>query len=236
MEYKIGNIDFQGPLDLLLELIKANKCDIKDIFIKNIIEQYLEIIQQENKENCEIASEFILMASTLIELKSRYFIYINDKLDEEEDPGKELYDLLEQYKYFKERSVMLKENYENSPVFYTNKGAEILVEETVDFSTYTVIDIFAVYSKFIKESKKTVRSNLISYKKISVEDKILEIEKILDTMSKVYFDKIVNGRIKDDIVASLLGVLELSKEQKVLLSQKKIFENILIERATDGNK
>ncbi|MDO4710529.1 MAG: segregation/condensation protein A [Peptostreptococcaceae bacterium] len=235
MEYKIGSIDFQGPLDLLLELIKANKCDIKEIFIKDIIEQYLEIIRNENKNNCEIASEFIVMASTLIELKSRYFIFINDKSDEEEDPGKELYDLLEQYRYYKAISVMLKERYENTQVLYTNKGAEILIEETVDFSTYTVIDIFAMYSKFVKESKRMVRSNLVSYKKISVEDKIFEIEQILDRLSKVYFDKIVNGQIKDDVVASLLGVLELSKEQKVLLSQKRIFDSILIERMGDGN-
>lgn len=236
MEYKLSSIDFQGPLDLLLELIKANKCDIKDIFIKNIIEQYLEIIQDENRRNCETASEFIVMASTLIEIKSRYFIYLNDKLGEEEDPGTQLYELLEQYKHFKELSLLLKTMYEETQVFYTNKGVEVLIEEEVDFSNHTVIDLFAVYSKFMKESKKTVRSNLISYKKIAVEDKIMEIEKILDSMNKVYFDKIVNGQIKDDVVASLLGVLELSKEQKVLLSQKKIFEDILIERASYGNR
>ncbi len=234
MIYHIENVDFQGPLDLLLELIKANKCDIKEIFIKNIIEQYLEIIQN-RQDDCEIASEFIVMASTLIELKSRYFIYLNDRLSEEEDPGKELYELLEEYKKFKELAKVLGEKYEKSAAYYTNTGQEILVEEVVDFSNFTVIDIFAVYSKFFAERKKPTRTNMVSYKKISVEEKILEIEKILESISKVYFDKIVNGKIRDDVVASLLGVLELSKEQKVLLSQRKIFENILIERVADGN-
>lgn len=175
------------------------------------------------------------MASTLIELKSRYFIYINDKLDEEEEPGKELFELLEEYKQFKDISSDLKERYEQTPILYSNKGVEVLIEEEIDFSNYTIIDIFAVYSRFVKEQKKPTRSNLVSFKKISVEDKIAEIEQLLMSMSKIYFDRIVNGQIKDDVVASLLGVLELSKEQKVQLSQKKIFDTILIERALDGN-
>lgn len=234
MEYKIDTIDFQGPLDLLLELIRSNKCEIKDIFIKNIIEQYLEVIETVSKNNCEIASEFITMASTLIELKSRYFIYINDRLEDEEEPGKELFELLEEYKRFKEIATILGEQYEKTEVAYTNKAAEVLIEEEVDFSNFTIIDIFAVYSRFAKEIKKPSRTNLVSFKKISVEDKIAEIEEILMSMSKVYFDKIVNGQVKDDVVASLLGVLELSKAQRVQLSQRKIFDNILIERAFDG--
>lgn len=234
MIYHLEGIDFQGPLDLLLELVKANKCDIKDIFIKNIIEQYLQIIESKN-DDCELASEFIVMASSLIEIKSRYFIYLNDKLSEEEDPGKELYELLEEYKKYKELAAVLGKMYEEGAVQYTNKGQELLIEESVDFSNYTIIDIFAIYSRFLKESKKEPRANLISFKKISVEEKIIEIEKILESIHKVYFNKIVNGKLKDDVVASLLGVLELSKEQKIQLSQRRVFENILIERVSNGN-
>ncbi len=231
MKYSIESIQFQGPLDLLLELVKANKCDIREIFIKNIIDQYLTIIQEEHfRSECEIASDFINTASTLIEIKSRYFIYLNDHLPEEEDPGQELYALLDEYKKIKSLSEMLKEKYEETPVYYTNKGTEILVEETIDFSSFTVIDIFSVYSRYEKQSKKALRSNVVSFKKASVEEKIREIELLLDSVDKIYFNNMVDGKIKDDIVASLLGALELSRMQRVALSQYKIFDNILIER------
>lgn len=236
MKYELKSIDFEGPLDLLLELVKSNKCEIKDIFIKNIIDQYLEIIQDFRGDNCEIASEFILMASTLIEMKSRYFIYINDFSQEEEDPGTDLYKLLEEYKIYKEKAIMLGEMYKESPMLYSNKGTEILVDEFVDFSAHTIIDLFAIFTKLFKESNEPQpRTNMVSYKKISVEEKILKIEQIMEQMSKFYFESITDTKTREDVVASLLGALELSKEQRILLSQEKIFDDILIERVGDGN-
>lgn len=229
MEYKISSIDFSGPLDLLLELVKANKCDIKDIFINDIISQYFEFVQSAAEKETELASEFIVMASSLIEIKSRYFIYINDRLEEDSDPTTDLFNLLEEYKKYKEIAAVLGTMYEETGVAYSNLGSEVYVEETLDLSGFGMEDIFLSFSKFVKEEKEK-RSSVISYKKISVETKIMEIEDILNKMSKVYFDRIINGKIRDDVVASLLGVLELSKEQRVSLSQQKIFENILIER------
>lgn len=227
MKISLQNIDFTGPLDLLLELIKKNKYEIKDVLIINIINQYLEVIKDMTSSQLEIASEFIVMAASLMEIKSRYLIFINDQ--ESDDPGKELIDILETYKYFKDRAYMMKEMYENTPWSYTNKGYEVFTEKHLDLSKYTVNDI---YKSFTGINRQTAipRPQIISFKKISVDDKIREIQEILEKNAKVYFERILNTDEKDEVVASLLGVLEMAKDQKVDIHQKKIFEEILIER------
>ena len=100
MKISLQNIDFTGPLDLLLELIKKNRYEIKDIFIIDIINQYLEVVEKMTSSQLDMASEFIVMAASLMEIKSRYLIFLND--DDAEDPGRELIDILETYKYYKD--------------------------------------------------------------------------------------------------------------------------------------
>ena len=227
MKISLQNIDFTGPLDLLLELIKKNRYEIKDIFIIDIINQYLEVVEKMTSSQLDMASEFIVMAASLMEIKSRYLIFLND--DDAEDPGRELIDILETYKYYKDRADIMKDMYENTPCFYTNKGYEIFTEKYLDLSRYTVKDVYRSYTGINRQLQES-RSQIISFKKISVDDKIREIQEILEKHANIYFEKILNTNEKDEVVASFLGVLELAKDQKVDIHQKRVFEEILIER------
>ena len=227
MKISLQNIDFTGPLDLLLELIKKNRYEIKDIFIIDIINQYLEVVETMTSSQLDMASEFIVMAASLMEIKSRYLIFLND--DDSEDPGRELIDILETYKYYKDRADIMKDMYENTPCFYTNKGYEIFTEKYLDLSRYTVKDVYRSYTGINRQLQES-RPQIISFKKISVDDKIREIQEILEKHANIYFEKILNTNEKDEVVASFLGVLELAKDQKVDIHQKRVFEEILIER------
>ncbi len=227
MKISLQNIDFTGPLDLLLELIKKNRYEIKDIFIIDIINQYLEVVETMTSSQLDMASEFIVMAASLMEIKSRYLIFLND--DDAEDPGRELIDILETYKYYKDRADIMKDMYENTPCFYTNKGYEIFTEKYLDLSRYTVKDVYRSYTGINRQLQES-RPQIISFKKISVDDKIREIQEILEKHANICFEKILNTNEKDEVVASFLGVLELAKDQKVDIHQKRVFEEILIER------
>lgn len=228
MEYKIENISFSGPLDLLLDLIKKNKCEIKDVIILDIINQYLEIIETMSKSKLEVASEFIVMAASLMEIKSKYFIFLNDQATEE-DPSKDLIQMLEVYSHYKNMSEKLKKSYEETPVIYTNKSYEVLTQEILDLSKYNSEDLLKSFLGTIKTVQKP-RPQIISFKKISIDEKIRDIESLLQKNSNIYFTNILNTTDKDEVVASLLGVLELTKEQRVEIYQKQVFKDILIER------
>lgn len=234
MDYVVGSISFSGPLDLLLELVKTNKCDIKDIFIKDIINQYYEIVQTSSVRESELASDFLIIASTLLQIKSRYLIYLNTINDDEIDPTIELLQLLEEYKKYKEISEVLKEMYYATEVFYSKKPEEILEETTVDLSLNTIDDLYRCFLELSKAENKT-SPVIISYKKISIQEKINDIELALKNFSKVYFESLINKEVRDDVVASFLGILELAKEQRVNLTQHQIFENIMIERGRYEN-
>lgn len=229
MEFMIGSIEFSGPLDLLLELIKANKYDIKDIFIKNIIQQYCEIVENAVIRESELASDFLIMASSLLQIKSRYFLHLSNPKDEI-SPASELIELLEEYNKYRELSTLLKNFYDKSEVIYYKKPTEILEESYLDFSGKKPEDLFQCICE-INRVMPVSESKIISYKKISVQTKIEIIETALMNRAKLYFSSFINPEVRDDVVAGLLGILELAKIQKVSLIQEDIFDNIMIERS-----
>lgn len=232
MKFYIKNIDFDGPLDLLITLIKANKCDIREIFVKDIIEQYLSIISKMKDKYTSVASEFILLASTLLDIKSKYYLY-NLNLDED-DPAEDLYAILEEYEKYKKLANILSNKYYDSIATYSNKAFEIVVNEELDLSKYSINDMVH-FLKMLEYSKKPIRdTQVISFKKISIVEKIDYISNIMLDNEKVYFTNIIDKNVKDDIVASFLGILELSRRDKINLHQENNFEDILIERYRNG--
>lgn len=230
MNYVVGAISFSGPLDLLLELVKTNKCDIKDIFIKDIIQQYYEIVQASSVRESELASDFLLLASSLLHIKSRYLLYLNNITEEDIDPTEQLLALLEEYKQFKSYAEVLREKYIQTGTYYMKKPEEILEETSLNLEKYTVEDLHRCILEVQRQKNTLVSSTMISYKKISVQEKINDIELALRHLSRLYFESIINKNVRDDVVANFLGILELAKEQKVNLSQQDFFENIIIER------
>ena len=121
MNYDFKINEFEGPLDLLLHLIKINEMDIMDIQIEEITKQYVEYLESQEKLNIEIASEYLVMASELIEIKSKMLLP-NEKMDEDEeeiDPREELIQSLLEYEAYKKLSYVLEEKGENRSLIYT---------------------------------------------------------------------------------------------------------------------
>ena len=136
MKYNIHLNVYDGPLDLLCDLISKQKIDIKDISISEITSQYLAYIDMLNEMDLEVASEFIIMASKLVEIKSKYLLYKQHHEEHEEDPRLELVDQLEEYKKFKEASLSLKENVHYTCDTFFRAKEEVVVDNKIDFPSF----------------------------------------------------------------------------------------------------
>jgi len=228
MSYLINTSFYEGPMDLIFDLITKKKLDIYEVSISEITQQYLQSIENISQMDMEIASEFVLMASRLLEIKSKYMLYISNE-NEEEDPRKELFENIKEYSKFKNASNFLKEKYSSSHLTYKKPKAEIYYEEFVDISEITLDKLI----KVIPHKKETVENDRdISFTKkiISIEEKINEIKEILVVKNRVYFDELVEHNMKDDHVATMLSLLELAKTRDVSLMQINHLDRIHIER------
>ena len=129
---------YEGPLDLLYDMISKQKIDIKDISIIDITKQYINYITALEKMDLEVASEFITMASKLLEIKSRYLLYKQKDNNEVEDPRLELMEKLEEYKKFKLASQDLKDNITYVDDLYYRKKEEIIIDDTMDLDDISI--------------------------------------------------------------------------------------------------
>ncbi len=227
MSYEINTELYEGPMELLLELVDKKKLDIYDISINKITSQYIDYISDLKKMDMELASEFIFMATRLLEIKSKYMLFIAFE-DEGEDPRKELYENIKEYSIYKNAAEKLKENYNNTVPDFTRPCVEIYIEEKVDFEKINLKDL--VINLPQKTLSKPYDSTGFSRKIISVEEKINEIKNILINKKGFYFDEVTSLKLKDDKVASILGVLELAKERQLSIFQEQHLERIYVER------
>lgn len=227
---------FEGPLDLLLHLIKDAKIDIKDIFISTITEQFLEYINEFTEMPIEKVGDFIEMAATLIEIKSKKLLPPPPKEDEEEeDPEKKLIRQLEEYKLFKEQSEILS-SFEDVNSLY--KEPEPLAGgyryELKDFSLDKLLDAFAnIMHKveqraIVPEAKEIVKDRFtVAQKMADIKDKLLQNDKIV--FSELYQD----DYSKSEVINTFLALLELLKTQIIKVVQTDIFSDIFIEKNDD---
>lgn len=236
---KISN--FEGPFDLLLHLIKVNELNIYEISILEITNQYIEYINNMQEMDLEITSEFILMAATLLEIKSRELLPKNNQKEaEEEDPKAKLIQKLIEYKKFKEVSSYLRKREENFGPFYTKKP-EIIddsFQKDIDkelFSGKTLIDLYKIYKQLIERNKEKINTNgindKISVDTYKIEDKMEELREILADSKIIQFSKFsLNCSNKLELVVTFLALLELIKQKEVKALQKDNFNEIYIER------
>ncbi|EGT3900660.1 TPA: segregation/condensation protein A, partial [Clostridioides difficile] len=227
-----------GPLDLLYDLITKHKIDIKDISIIDITKQYLNYLKMLDKMDLEITSEFITMASKLLEIKSKYLLY--KQKDEEEDPRIELMEKLEEYRKFKVASQDIKENitYVNER-FYRNKE-EIIIDDNVDLEDISIEAIknilpyiFKVKTSQIENANDEKLDKIVRKKIISVEEKILYIRDIIKEKIEVTFTNIIKSYENDEIIATFLSILELIKEKEIVVVQDIFFDDILIRKSSE---
>jgi segregation and condensation protein A len=228
---------FEGPLDLLLHLIKKEEVDIWNIPIARITEQYLEYIQLLKDLNINLAGEWLMMAATLIYIKSRMLVpqepKSEDPAGDADDPRQELvYQLLEHQK-FKNAAEMLytREEIENS---VWNRPPEEILEDGSEVVAVSLFDLLRAFHEVVLrfEAQRTME---VAQEEVSVEQKIVDIRKRFLVHDKLLFSSFfAEARSKKHLIALFLALLELVRLKEIWLYQKKAFEEIHISKIKES--
>lgn len=234
---------FEGPLDLLLHLIDKNKVNIYDIPIVIITEQYLTYVNEMDKQDLNIVSEFLVMAATLIDMKSKMLLpHKENEEGEEVDPRQELVERLLEYKKFKYISEELKERQQDAKKHLFKKEtlpAEILeYEEPVDIekllSDVTLMRLHTIFQEVMRRQEEKVdpvRSKFgrIEKETVRLQDKMNEIRRLATKCRQFSFRALLEEQAgKMEVIVTFLAVLELVKVSTIQVSQERFGDEILI--------
>ena len=236
-KYAIKIDNFEGPLDLLCHLIDKNKMNIYDINLSEITDQYIEYIKEQESLNLEIASEFLVMASTLLFLKSKKLLPKQEE-DEEELTEEELIRRIIEYKKFKEISKAFKENYNIYSNRFFKLSEEIQLPKQKIEKEYENTLIPNLYSQIIERNQQKMNQNAKNIEKIAITDnytvasKVKEMFRVLVKNKKFIFNKLfsIKKHNKQEVVTAFSGLLELSRRSKVETIQEELFGDITVEK------
>ena len=250
ISYKLEQ--FEGPLDLLLHLIEKNKVSIYDIPIAEITDQYLEYVSQMEREDLNVVSEFLVMAATLLDIKSRMLLpaEVNEE-GEEEDPRAELVERLLEYKMYKYMAFELKDReLDAEKVFYKNPTIPkevaryeppVDLDKLLDGLTLAKLQrIFESVMKRREDKVDPIRSNFgtIRQEPVSLEEKITSVMDYARKHRRFSFRAMLERQgDKLEVVVTFLAVLELMKIGKIHLTQEHLFDDLEIETLEEeGNE
>ena len=233
---------FEGPLDLLLHLIDKNKIDIYDIPIVEITNQYMDYIKAMEREDLNIMSEFLVMAATLLKIKSKMLLPQPEK-EEEEDPREELVRRLTEYKMYKYAAEELKDlSVDAQKVFFKPETVPeeikyyeepIRPEEIVgDITLEKLNQIFRMIMRRKKDREDPVRSHFgkIQKEKYKVEDRMDDIRRQIRGLKKINFRTLLDIQpVKEMVIVTFLAVLELMKVGEIKVSQEHNFAEIYLD-------
>ena len=232
IEFRIN--DFEGPLDLLLHLIKESKMDIMNIEIESITNQYVEFLEKQEKMNLEVSSEYLVLASELIEIKSKLLLPNNKLEDEEEiDPREELINRLLEYQAYKditrvlqEKELLRKDIFTKSPENFNN-----YVEEVHEIhSDVTLDDLINAFQKYYQRKLENKPLNTkVTVNEISVSSRRSEIKHLLKKKNRMSFFELFPIVTKEYIVATFLAILEMAKNREIRIIQEDNFDDIICE-------
>lgn len=240
MEYQFTINDFEGPLDLLLHLVKTSKMNIYDIDIRVIIEEYLKFIEEEKERNIDIASSYLVMAAELIHLKSKMLVNdgeVEEALDDEFSITSEddLKRKIIEYEKYKKISASLEELGSKRSNFYTKSpmNLEAYVDNSnINFGNVTLDDLVKALERFKEREKYNKPLNTrVTKKEYSIEKRMEDIRTILKVRDKLEFLELFNEPAKDFIIVTFLAILVMSKNEEIKLTQSDNFKPILIERS-----
>ena len=229
--------DFEGPLDLLLHLIKKSKMEIFDIEISVITNQYLNYIKSMTDMNLDIASEYLVMASELIEMKSKKLLPKSEEKEEDEeveDPEVVLKRRLVEYQKYKESTNVFRDLEKNRSSYYT-KAPESLkkysLEKLENDGSVDVYDLLDAFQKLLERQEFNKPKNTkIARKELSVKERIVKIRDILRVNKRVNFVELFDDFSKPYVVVTFLSVLEMVKSREINIKQDNNFSDIYIER------
>ena len=237
-KYAVKIDNFEGPLDLLCHLIEKNKMNIYDINLSEITDQYVDYLKEQEKMNLEIASEFLVMATTLLYLKSKNLLPKQEE-DEEEITEDELIRRIIEYKKFKEISKILKQNYLEYQNRYFKQPEEIKLPKQKIEKDYNKNVIPDIYKNVIEKNASKINQNAKNIEKIAITDnytvasKVRQMFKVLIKQKSFVFNKLfsIKKHNKQEVVTAFSGLLELSRRSKVETDQEKLFGDILVKKS-----
>jgi segregation and condensation protein A len=238
--YTIKLQNFEGPFDLLFHLIEKNEVNIYDIPINEITDQYMEYLFAMKELDLEIASEFLVMAATLLHIKSRMLLpgKKQDEPEDEIDPREELVYKLLQYKKYKELSEFLKvKESQWTGVYY--KLPEV-IEHDIDNDTAEISfeQMKTIYIELLIRNDKKINRNvsniheIIRYERVSLKNKMTQIIKLLAKKAVIKFSDVfsLEKASRLEVITGFMAVLELSKAKQIRTEQKKLFGELYIQR------
>ncbi len=241
---------FEGPLDLLLHLIEKNKVNIYDIPIVTITEQYLDYVNHMEEEDLDVMSEFLVMAATLIRIKSKMLLpKVTEEDEEEEDPREELVRRLLEYKMYKYAASELKDlEFDGAKAFYKKESipAEVknfkpvvdpvaLISE-YDMNLEKLNEIFKSVMRKQVEKVDPIRSKFknIEREEISLEAKMAEVREQVRGLAGINFRTLLEMQAsRSNIIVTFLAILELMKIGAIQIRQEEIFGEIIIDSRDD---
>ncbi|MGH4120011.1 segregation/condensation protein A [Clostridium sp.] len=244
MPLSIKITNFEGPFDLLLHLIKKNEMNIYDINIFEITDQYLDYLKSIVEMDLEVTSEFIVIAATLIEIKSKYLLpKIKDEFskEEENDIEMDLLNKLIEYRKYKLIAENLKAMEQDAGIMFSKKP-EIIIEDThniveTDFlKNVTILNLYDLYNNLMlnyisKRNTDNIINKRIKMEEYKIEDKMEELKEKLILFGKIHFTNLIIGySSKLEAIVTFLALLELIKTSGVIVIQESNFKDIHLER------
>lgn len=228
--------DFEGPLDLLLHLIKENKMDIYDIKIVTITSQYMDYLRQRQEHQLEVAGDYFVMAATLMNIKSQMLLPaspVDEEAGEEvqEDPREELVEQLLEYQRYKRAADELKNKESYRHQEFTRPAMHVpreLIAAHVEPGV-TVDQLQAAYAQVLRRHRlaQPVVETLAA-EKVSVAQRMREIMATVQKRPTQFNELFANDRTRDNLVTTFLAILELSKHRRVILNQAALFGPIIL--------
>ena len=236
MSYKIKLELFEGPLDLLLYLVKKSHLNIYDIPIAQVTEQYINYLELMRLLDLNIAGEFLVMAATLLQIKSKMLLPAqeNQEQEEEEDPRAELVKMLVEYERFKEIAEELKEREASQNQLFKRPRIELPAAGAIDekevYFEASLFDLITAFSKALKDVPRELFYEVVK-DEFTIEDKIHQILHILLEEPIVTLSALFNkAKNKLEIVTTFLAILELIRLKEILVMQRADFGEIEMTR------
>lgn len=247
MSYKVKLEVFEGPFDLLFHLIEKSKVDIYNIPIAKITEQYLQYIEDMEKIDLEVASEFLVMAATLIEIKSKMLLpnkeeeQLSIEIDDE-DPRQDLVKKLVEYKKYKKAAIAFKERETLYKTFYKPQEQidQYVKYDTKEIENLNMDDLMEAFNHFLKKRKKIKNKapiNVIVRETITLEERIKEIKDSFHKGNSLEFEELfLRDSNKNEMIVTFLALLELIKLKYLKVQQSETFGAIIVEKIIVGDE
>ncbi|MBF0986991.1 MAG: segregation/condensation protein A [Clostridiales bacterium] len=231
MEYIYNLNEFEGPMSLLLELIKKEKMDIFSVNLENIIDTYLNVIKTVQELDIDIASDYLVMASDLLLIKSKKLLPRQEKETEEELTEEKLREKLINYEMYVEFAKKLKDFKQYRDSFYSKNSTDINYKKDeilTNDGSYTIEKLKDIFQKMLETEEKLEKKE-ITYNKVTVKERIKYIKEELLKRKSINFYEFFLPFQKDIIVASFLAILELASDSFLTIKQEDNFSNIICE-------